>query len=164
MVIAVNILLRNSRLCPCGRMVVLMMLSNTLKEVAANYNVFVMTASQLNGDWAKYTTRNANCLRGAKSLADKIDVGCIGVRCDTDELNKVQDYCMQLGLRQPNIVIDVYKNRRGKMCDVKIFRWFDYGTCRAEDIVVTTQTDYKILNDVPVLEYTQTYEDLRKYE
>ena len=144
--------------------VVLMMLSNTLKEVAANYNVFVFTATQLNGDWAKSTIRNANMLRGAKSIADKIDCGMIGVRVPEDELLMVKEYCASLGVHLPNIVIDIYKNRRGKMCDVKIFRWFDYGTCRTQDIVVTTNSDYKVINDIPVLEYSYSYDDLKTYE
>ena len=44
--------------------VVLMMLSNTLKEIASTYNVFVMTGTQLNGNWETKTIRNANMLRG----------------------------------------------------------------------------------------------------
>ena len=44
--------------------VVLMMLSNTLKEIAATYNVFVMTGTQVNGEYEKKTVRNANMLRG----------------------------------------------------------------------------------------------------
>lgn len=37
----------------------------------------------------------------------------------------------------PNIVIDIYKNRRGEMNSVKIFRYFDYGTLRCEDLFIT---------------------------
>ena len=144
--------------------VVLMMLSNTLKEIAANYNVFVMTGTQLNGDWEKKTVRNANMIRGAKAIADKIDVGMIGVRAPQEELAAVEVYCEEKHLPKPNIIIDVYKNRRGKMCDIKIFRKFHYGTCRTQDIVATTNSNYEIIDDIPALEYNYTYEELKRYE
>lgn len=144
--------------------VVLMMLSNTLKEIAANYNVFVMTGTQLNGDWEKKTIRNANMIRGSKAVADKIDVGMIGVRVPQDELAPVETYCNELHLPMPNIVIDVYKNRRGKMCDIKIFRRFHYGTCRTQDIVATTNSNYQVINDIINLEYEFNYESIKNYE
>ena len=143
--------------------VILMVLSNTLKEIAADYNVFVMTGTQLNGTWEGKMTRNANMLRGSKAIADKIDCGMIGVRCPDEELDQIKVYCESLHLPTPNLVIDIYKNRRGKMCDVKIFRKFNFGTCRAQDILVTTQS-YKIVDDVPILGYEYFNEDISKYE
>ena len=143
--------------------VVLMMLSNTLKEIAADYNVFVMTGTQLNGTWEGKTVRNANMLRGSKAIADKIDVGMIGVRCTEDELEAINPYIQEMGYVQPNIVIDVYKNRRGNMCDVKIFRKFDYGTCRTFDVLVTT-TGYKPIDNLPELVFATNVEELKNYE
>jgi hypothetical protein len=35
---------------------------------------------------------------------------------------------------------------------MKIFRYFDYGTCRAEDILIT-DSNYKIVQDVGKLTY-----------
>ena len=52
--------------------VALMMLSNTLKEIAATYNVFIQSATQLNDGWAKKEIglRDQNCIRGSKAIAD----------------------------------------------------------------------------------------------
>jgi replicative DNA helicase len=143
--------------------VALMMLSNTLKELAAEYNVFIMTGSQLNGDWAKTTVRNANLLRGAKALADKIDVGIIGVLATPEEVDNVRDAILAEHKRSPNVVMDIYKNRRGKMCNIKIFRYFDYGTCRSEDIIATYQ-DYSSLGALPELTYNVIREDIAVYD
>lgn len=143
--------------------VVLMMLSNTLKEIAADYNVFVMTGTQLNGTWEGKMVRNANMLRGSKAIADKIDVGMIGVRMSDEELEQVKTFCDETNKPTPNIVIDVYKNRRGKMCDVKIFRKFDYGTCRVDDVLVTT-TSYKPIEMTTELVYEIDYKDIKEYE
>lgn len=84
-------------------------------------------------------------IRDSKAIADKVDIGMIGVRCMDDEYLNVETYFQQLGLEKPNQVIDIYKNRRGSLTNVKIFRSFDYGTCRAKDLLVTTQS-FKIDN------------------
>ena len=114
-------------------------------------------------DWNKTTIRNATMLRGAKALADKIDVGIIGVLATPEEIEKVQDVLMSNHFRQPNVVMDIYKNRRGKMCNIKIFRYFDYGTCRSYDILATHQ-DYSGLGELPKLEYDIITEELNAYD
>ena len=52
--------------------VALMMLSNTLKEIAATYNIFIQSATQLNENWSKREIglRDQNCIRGSKAIAD----------------------------------------------------------------------------------------------
>lgn len=131
--------------------VILMMLSNTLKEIAATYNVFIMSGTQLNGTYEGKTIRNANMIRGSKAVADKVDLGMIGIRAPQEEIDAVKDFCMSKGLPIPNIVVDIYKNRRGRMCDIKIFRKFDYGTLRVRDVCATTNT-YEIINDLRSVE------------
>ena len=144
--------------------VILMMLSNTLKEIAADHDVFVMSGTQLNGSWEGKTVRNANMIRGSKAIADKIDIGMIGVRCEDSELDSVREYCAALGFTyQPNLVIDIYKNRRGEKCDVKIFRKFDYGTCRVKDMFCTTQ-NYEPIDDILIFERPTTWSELKDYE
>lgn len=102
-------------------------------------------------------------LRGAKALADKIDVGVIGVLATPEELDKVQDVIVANHLRTPNVVMDIYKNRRGKMCNIKIFRFFDYGTCRSYDLLATHQ-DYSGLGQLPELKYDTVEEDFGAYD
>ena len=57
------------------------MLSNGLKEIATECNIYVRTATQLNATALesddKPKMRNQNMLRGSKAVADKIDVGYI---------------------------------------------------------------------------------------
>ena len=133
--------------------VALMMLSNTLKEVAMEYNVFVQSATQLNDGWSKKEIgeRDQNMIRGSKAIADKIDIGIIGVRL-TDAEKKQIDAIWQEIKRQkefthdPNLVLDLYKNRRGKIAHDKIFRYFDFGTCRCEDLFIT-DSSYRALSE-----------------
>lgn len=116
--------------------VVLMMMSNTLKELAATYQVFIETATQLNGGWEKPGPRNQNLIRGSKAIVDKVDIGIIGVRLQEDEKKEVTELMSKFG-NAANLVLDVYKNRRGSMSAIKIFRRFDYGTCHAKDLFIT---------------------------
>jgi replicative DNA helicase len=141
--------------------VALMMLSNTLKEVAMNYKVFIQSATQLNDGWSKKEIglRDQNCLRGSKAIADKIDIGLIGVRLNEEERKQIDAIWTELKRQnpgkyrnEPNIVIDIYKNRRGELNCVKIFRYFDYGTCHCEDLFVTDPS-YQAVNEIGDLKF-----------
>jgi replicative DNA helicase len=121
--------------------VVLMMLSNTLKEIAVEHQVFIMSGTQLNSEWEKSTVRNANHIRGSRAIVDKVDVGSISVRLDASEMESVRAIVDEIQPKlHPNMVTDIYKNRRGELTEVKIFRHFDYGTCRVTDLFVTDQS------------------------
>lgn len=50
---------------------VLFMISTRLKDICVQYGVFIMTSTQLNGDWKDATIPDQNLLRGAKSIADR---------------------------------------------------------------------------------------------
>ena len=147
--------------------VALMMLSNTLKEIAMTYNVFIQSATQLNENWSKREIglRDQNCLRGSKAIADKIDIGLIGVRLGDEEKKQIETIWTELKnqkagrfTKEPNIVIDVYKNRRGEMNCVKIFRYFDFATCHCEDLFVT-DSSYKAIADYGLLKYDKKLYD-----
>lgn len=139
--------------------VVLMMLSNSLKEIAATYNIFLMSATQLNDGWSRKVVgfRDQNCIRGSKAIADKADVGLIGIKLREEEQqqitaiwdeikrdiqNKYPEIPKQVINKGPNQVLDLYKNRRGEMSAKKLFRYFDYGTCRTYDLFCT-DSSYK---------------------
>lgn len=147
--------------------VALMMFSNTLKEVAASYHVFIQSATQLNDGWSKKEIglRDQNCLRGSKAIADKIDIGLIGVPINEEERKQIEAIWSELKAQRPNqythdpnIVVDVYKNRRGEMNSVKIFRYFDYATLRCQDLFVTNAS-YKSIKEIGQLKYEENAYD-----
>ena len=141
--------------------VALMMLSNSLKEVAMTYNVFVMSATQLNDGWTKREIglRDQNCIRGSKAVADKIDGGLIGVRLQPVEREKIIEIWDKLRkmkgyIYEPNIVVDIYKNRRGELNCVKVFRYFDYATCHCIDYFVT-DSEYHLITNTREIKFTE---------
>lgn len=138
--------------------VALMMLSNTLKEIAADYDVFIMSGTQLNDGWSKNMVRSVNHIRGSKAIGDKVDVGMISVMLEDvqEEKKIVEEIVEEANVEMPNMVVDVYKNRRGVLRGVKLYRHFDHGTCRVKDIMLTSGT-HQVINDYETIEYDDEY-------
>ena len=125
--------------------VALLMLSNGLKEIATECNVYVRSATQLNAsglenDSKNPKVRNQNMLRGSKAVSDKIDVGYITMPITMEETVKLEPVCQKLCLPFPTHVSDIYKNRRGRYTAVRVWHNFDLGTCRMQDLFVTDQS------------------------
>ena len=117
--------------------VMLGLLSTMLKDIAVELNVFVMSATQLNGDADKQQgVKNQNALRGAKSIADKVDMGSIVSRISVEEIRTLDSLIKRIGI-VPNIVTDIYKLRRGRYTNVRIWSCFDLGTLRKKDLFIT---------------------------
>lgn len=132
----------------------LMMMANTLKEIASDYDVFVYTGTQVNREWEKRHFRNENIIAGSKAIADKIDLGIVAIKAEEEEREKIRDLLRADGIREdPNLVLDVYKNRRSRFVNVKIYRVFDYGTCRTRDLMIT-DTNYNKIQGINVFSYT----------
>ena len=127
---------------------VLFMISTRLKDICIQYQVFIMSATQLNGDYREAKVFDQNLLRGAKAIADKIDAGLMLLGADQDDLKALDMLIKQNHFEKPNIKMSVYKNRRGRYKDVLLWCKADLGTCRVEPIFVTDY-QYKFI-DVPV--------------
>lgn len=117
----------------------LMLFVDKLKQLANELNIHIETATQLNASsYEDREIKNEAMIRGAKSIADKVDVGYI-----TSAIIKEQEKSMARALAtrlrtpEPNQIIDVYKNRRGKWRNVRIWRYTDLGTCRSTDCFIT---------------------------
>jgi len=122
------------------------MFSSNLKELCNELGVFIYTASQLSGEWENKKTANQNVLRGAKALADKLDFGYIGLtptKEDLDALAPIINKGFELQ-EQPNLVFHIYKNRRSKFSNIKLWNYVDLGTCRVKNLFVTGN-DYSLI-------------------
>ena len=127
---------------------VLFMISIRLKDLCNQYQVFILTATQLNADYITAQQYDQNLLRGAKAIADKIDAGMIMLEASQDDLKALDTLIKQNGFEKPAIKMSVYKNRRGRYKDVLLWCRAQRGICRIEPMFVT---DYQYrLIDVPV--------------
>ena len=116
---------------------ILFMISIRLKDLCNQYGIFIMTATQLNGDYISAKEYDQNLLRGAKSIADKIDAGVIMLEVSQEDLESLQPILQKGGFEPPQIKISVYKNRRGRWKSVLMWCRADRGCCRIEPMFVT---------------------------
>ena len=125
--------------------VALMMLTTALKDIAVELNLFIMTSTQLSGEYDKTQgIKNQTLLRGSKSIIDKGDIGCIMLPISEEERVRMKEITAKYSI-EPNMVTDIYKNRRGHHTNIKIWSYVDLGTCKKTDLFVTNG-GYEILD------------------
>ena len=124
---------------------ILFMLSTRLKDICNQYGVFIMSATQLNGDYQDSKTPDQNLLRGAKSIADKIDYGSILLAVKDDDLVALENILSTNVFEKPTIKMSVYKNRRGRYKGVILWCKADLGVCRIKPMFCTTY-DYEMVS------------------
>lgn len=115
----------------------LFLLSVKLKDICTQFNVFILTSTQLNGDWKKDPIPDQNLLRGAKAIGDKADYGSILLDVTEEDKEALEQLLDDQGLPMPNVKLSVYKNRRGSYN--KGFLWMvaDKSTCRFDGLFYT---------------------------
>lgn len=148
--------------------VALGMLANQLKQIAKDYDVFIQSSTQLNSEgMGKPGFKNENCLRGAKALADKADMGCIAQQVNQEEwstnleskylkainegkfdentlIGKILKIGRDTGQFEkfkkkviPTHVVDIYKMRRGRYKNIRIWYYINLGTGERYDLFMT---------------------------
>lgn len=123
---------------------ILFMLSIRLKDICNKYGVFIMSATQLNADYQTSETPDQNLLRGAKSIADKIDVGMILLPTSQDDIENLGQILTNNAFDKPNLKLSIYKNRRGRYKGIYLWCKADLGTCRVKPMFATTY-NYEII-------------------
>jgi replicative DNA helicase len=117
---------------------VLFMISVKLKDLAVENNIFIMSSTQLNADYTNVTVFDQNLLRGAKSIADKIDAGSILLNLTEADKEVINKLCSEKGMEIPNLKMSIYKNRRGRYNHILLWCKADLGTCRINPIFATS--------------------------
>lgn len=137
--------------------VALMLLSNQLKEIAKEYNIFISSSTQVNAEGMSDGFKGESCLRGSKAIADKCDVGCVISRVTEKDIivfnqanNRVdtgeQSQAAEAIISKDSIthIIDIYKMRRGRYKMVRIWAFIDLGTGERKEYYMTT-SDHTII-------------------
>jgi len=117
---------------------ILFLLSAKIKDICVKENVFIMSATQLNGDYQDSKTPDQNLLRGAKAIADKIDYGSILLPVKEQDLGSLETILQKNPqFPAPKIKLSIYKNRRGRYKSVILWCDADLGTCRIKPMFMT---------------------------
>lgn len=139
--------------------VCLMLLANQLKQIAKDYNIFVFSATQVNAnamsDDGEF--KNESCIRGAKSVSDKCDVGFVMTRVTDKIWNSVlanlksavregiiDESYINDDTKRPTHILDIYKMRRGRYKNVRIWSYIHLGTGERYDLFITTANNQPI--------------------
>ena len=125
---------------------VLFNLSVELKNIAKRFNIFVKAYTQISDNARRdWQIRDSGAIKGSKSLQMKADLGIVAMRPVEKELKLVEDIIAKNGSFEPNIVINVYKNRGGNYPPVRIFGIVNLGNMKFSDLFVT-DWNYKQIN------------------
>lgn len=115
----------------------LLILSTTLKDLASELNVFVMSGTQVSAKADENKDiRNESSLAGGRATINKADYGFIMARPTKEELELIRPYTTKYG-KEANLVSDVFKVRAGEWTQVRIWSIFDAGILRKEDLFLT---------------------------
>ena len=132
---------------------ILMLMANQLKQLAKDYSIFIFSATQVNmsamADDGEF--KNEMSIRSSKAVADKADVGIVMSKITQKNLNSYLTEwrkAVRMGLLdskyvederyQPTHVLDIYKNRRGRYKNVRIWTRLHLGTGARQDLFITT--------------------------
>ena len=123
----------------------LFLLSVKLKDICTQFNVFILTSTQLNAGWKTDDIPDQNLLRGAKSIADKSDFGSILLDVTEKDKEGLQTLLEEKGFPEPNVKLSVYKNRRGSYNKCYLWMVADKSTCRFNGVFCTSYNYKEIL-------------------
>ena len=114
--------------------------------------LFMMSATQTNAKVEEEKgIKNETVVRGARSIIDKGDIACVVSRVTPDEEELLGGVTDNIGII-PNQVTDVYKVRRGRYTNVKIWSYVDLGTCRKIDLFIT-DSKYKTIEGFRTIDF-----------
>ena len=116
---------------------ILLMFITRLKELCIRLNIFIWTATQLSGEWKSAKEADQQLLRGAKSISDKVDNGAILLPVREADKSVIAAHIAKGFELEPTHVVHIYKVRRGRFNNIRLYIHFDRATCRTTDCFVT---------------------------
>lgn len=145
---------------------ILLLMSIRLKDICNKYSVYLMSATQLNGEWKEAWTKgtiiDSTYIRGGKSIIDKADGGMIILPISKMEKKDIEEIMKKGFNKKPNYVTHIFKNRGNKVDKAKVFSHINMGNMRVTDLFVTN-TDNEIIN-IKKLIIKNKQEETRKQE
>ncbi len=128
---------------------ILLLMSIRLKDICNKYEVYLMSATQLNGEWKEAWNKGAvidsTFIRGGKSIIDKADGAMIILPISKMEKKDIESILSEGFYKEPNYVTHIFKNRGNRIDRAKVFSHINMGNMRVEDLFVTN-VDNELIN------------------
>lgn len=140
----------------------LLVFATELKTIAQQLDVFIYTASQLNGEAQNALYKDQNLLAGSKALANKLDMGVISMAPTKAEKKKIETVLHRMvNMPIPNMCHWVYKVRRGRLTRIIIWTKIDLGTM-TEQCLFVTNYDFELI-DMDFTKIEQVEEKIKEH-
>lgn len=128
---------------------ILLLMSIKLKDICNKYFVYLMSATQLNGEWKEAWNKGAiidsTYIRGGKSIIDKADGAMIILPISKIEKKDIEEIMKKEFMKQPNYVTHIFKNRGNRVDKAKVFSYVNMGNMRVTDLFITN-TDNELIS------------------
>lgn len=124
---------------------ILFLFSTALKLLANNYDIYLGSATQLSSNYKE--EKDANSLKGSKSIADKADGGVIALPATDADIKKLKPILEKGFYEIPNYAYYIYKNRGNKWNCVIVWTKLNMGTMREKDCFVTKE-NFELVDNI----------------
>lgn len=129
---------------------ILFLFIDTLKNLCNKLGVFMLSSTQLNGTYKDSAEKDETMLRGAKNMADRIDLGEISLMPSPAEQKMLEKITHNIvACPEINLIRHIYKLRGNKWSKIKICQHVDLGTGRTTDVFALNRDN--VLIDIPIV-------------
>lgn len=129
---------------------ILFLFIDTLKNLCNKLGIFMLSSTQLNGTYKDSAEKDETMLRGAKNMADRIDMGEISLMPSPAEQKMLEKITHNMvACPEINLIRHIYKLRGNKWSKIKVCQHVDLGTGRTTDVFVLNRDN--VLIDIPVV-------------
>lgn len=134
---------------PMREDMVLLTLTDRLKQLSRKYNIPILTGTQLNGRELEMPYPTEACLAGGKSQVRKADCSMIITPLTDKQMNEIEPYiATYTDLPKPNLIVHNIKGRASRFPKyIRVYQYVDLGTGRSKDLYVTTK-DLQPITDI----------------
>ena len=115
---------------------ILVNVSTVLKNLAEEFDVFIKIYTQISDNARRdHTIRDSGAIKGSKSLQVRADLGVVVMRPVERELSMLKPLIDLYG--EPNICLNIYKNRDGDLGEFKVWGKINLGNYHFEELFLT---------------------------
>lgn len=115
---------------------ILLNVSTVLKNLAEEFDVFIKIYTQISDNARRdHTIRDSGAIKGSKSLQVRADLGVVVMRPVEREISMLKPLIEIHG--EPNICLNIYKNRDGDLGEFKVWGRINLGNYHFEELFIT---------------------------
>ena len=126
---------------PMREDMVLLTLTDRLKQLSRKYSIPILTGTQLNGRELELAYPTEACLAGGKSQVRKADCSMIITPLTEKQISEIEPYLATMpNIPKPNMITHNIKGRASRFPKyIRIYQYVDLGTGRVQDLFATTK-------------------------